>query len=105
MAFIVKSAEGVASAATLADLQAAGVDSLDVFRGAASGLLDDGDVAQVGDILAPGSAGAILVYENSWAGPFAAALRRAGAQLVANGRIPVQAMIAALDATDETERN
>ena len=105
VAFIVKSAEGVASAATLTDLQAAGVDSLDVFRGAASGLLDDGDVAQVGDILAPGSAGAILVYENSWAGPFAAALRRAGAQLVANGRIPVQAMIAALDATDETERN
>lgn len=98
-----KSAEGVASAATLTDLQAAGVDSLDVFRGAASGLLDEGDVAQVGDILAPG--GAILVYENSWAGPFAAALRRAGAQRVANGRIPVQAMIAALDATDEIERN
>lgn len=105
VAFIVKSAEGVASAATLTDLQAAGVDSLNVFRGAASGLLDEGDVAQVGDILAPGSAGAILVYENSWAGPFAAALRRAGAQLVANGRIPVQAMIAALDATDEIERN
>jgi hypothetical protein len=45
----------------------------------------------------------LLVYENSWAAPFAAAVRRSGGQLVANGRIPVQAFLAALDAVEEAE--
>ena len=62
-----------------------------------TGLLDDEDLRQVAEVLEDGSAGLILVYENSWAGPFATALRRAGGQLVANGRIPVQALLAALD--------
>jgi hypothetical protein len=42
----------------------------------------------------------VIVYENTWAAPFATALRRGGAQLVASGRIPVQALLASLDATD-----
>jgi hypothetical protein len=46
----------------------------------------------------PGSVGAALVYENVWAAPFASAMRRAGGQLVANGRIPIQAIIAAVEA-------
>jgi hypothetical protein len=44
----------------------------------------------------------VLVYENVWAAPFATAVRRAGGQLVASGRIPVQAILAALDAAEET---
>ena len=51
-------------------------------------------------MLQPGHAAGILVYENVWAGPFAAALRRGGAEVVANGRIPVQQLIAALDAAE-----
>ncbi len=51
----------------------------------------------------PAPSAAILVYENRWAAPFAAALRGSGAQLVANGRIPVQAILAALDAAEEAE--
>lgn len=98
VAFIVKAADGQVTRVTLADLQALGAPEFDVLAGAAAGLLDEQDIAQVADVLAPGSAGAILVYENTWAGPFAAALRRAGAQLVANGRVPVQAMLAALQA-------
>ncbi len=46
----------------------------------------------------PGSAAGVLVYENLWAAPFASAMRRAGGQLIANGRIPVQALIAAIEA-------
>ena len=51
-------------------------------------------------MIQPGSSAGVLVYENLWAGPFAAALRRGGGQLVASGRIPVQAVLAALDAAD-----
>jgi hypothetical protein len=51
-------------------------------------------------VLEPGSSAGLLVYENRWAAPFAKALRRGGGQLVASGRIPVQAVLAALDATE-----
>jgi hypothetical protein len=50
--------------------------------------------------MAPGSIGAVLVYENLWAAPFGAAVRHAGGQLVTNGRIPVQAIIAAVEADE-----
>ena len=65
-------------------------------------LLAAEDVAEFGAAIEPGSIAGVLVYENRWAGPFGAAVRRAGGQLVANGRIPTQALIAAIDAeTDE----
>ena len=70
---------------------------LTVFEGASSGLLGDEDYDEAGAALQPGCSAALLVYENTWAAPFATALRRSGAQLVANGRIPVNALLAALD--------
>jgi len=73
------------------------VVEMKVFEGAGSGLLGGEDFAAAGEALEPGTSAALLVYENSWAGPFAAAVRRSGGQLVANGRIPVQALLAALD--------
>jgi hypothetical protein len=60
--------------------------------------LAEEDVLNLGAVMAPGSMGALLVYENLWAAPFASALRHAGGQLVTNGRIPVQAIIAAVEA-------
>jgi hypothetical protein len=54
-------------------------------------------------VLEPGSSAGLLVYENRWAAPFARELRRGGGQLVASGRIPVQAVLAALDAAEEAE--
>ena len=57
----------------------------------------------VADALDPGSTAALLVYENLWAAPFASAVRRSGGQLVANGRIPVQALIGALELEIEAE--
>jgi hypothetical protein len=56
----------------------------------------------LGEALEPGTIAAALVYENLWAAPFGSAVRRAGGQLVANGRIPIQAILAALEA-DEAE--
>jgi hypothetical protein len=76
---------------------------LTVFEGASSGLLGDDDYSEAGAALEPGSTAALLVYENTWAAPFATALRRSGAQLVANGRIPVNAIIAALDEMEQAE--
>ena len=60
------------------------------------------DIDEAAAVIEPGSSAGILVYENLWAAPFAAALRRGGAQLVASGRIPVQAILAALDASEAT---
>jgi hypothetical protein len=71
------------------------------FIGASSGLLDQEDLDEAAAALTPGSAAAVLIYENSWAGPFASAVRRSGGQLVASGRIPVQAILASLDATEQ----
>ena len=56
------------------------------------------DVIELASVMAPGSVAAALVYENLWAAPFASALRRGGAQLVADGRIPIQAIAAAVEA-------
>ena len=75
----------------------AGDPQLTVFEGASSGLLGQDDYDEAGAALEPGSSAALLVYENTWAAPFATALRRGGAQLVANGRIPVNAILSALD--------
>lgn len=62
--------------------------------------LAEEDVVHFGGYMAPGSIGAVLVYENLFAAPFAAAIRHAGGQLIANGRIPVQAIIAAVEADE-----
>jgi hypothetical protein len=73
---------------------------LAVFDGATSGLLDQGDIEEASAVIEPGSSAGIIIYENRWAAPFAQALRRGGGQMVASGRIPVQAVMAALDATE-----
>ncbi|MDD7968321.1 DUF6325 family protein [Actinomycetospora lemnae] len=82
----------------IADLDGDGSLDLALFHGAASGLLDEGDLAEAGSVLAPGATAVVLVYENVWAAPLASALRRGGAQLVAGGRIPVDLVMASLDA-------
>ena len=80
-----------------------GHPAFEVFVGASSGLLDQSDIEAVADILQADSAAAMLVYENRWAAPFAMEMRRQGGQLVANGRIPIQSIVAALDAADAAD--
>jgi hypothetical protein len=65
-------------------------------------LLAEEDVENVGAALEPGSYAAVLVYENRWAAPFGSAVRRSGGHQVANGRIPTQALLAAVGADDDT---
>jgi hypothetical protein len=99
LAFITKGEDGSVAALEISDLG----DEIAVFEGASSGLLGDDDIAEAGNALEPGTSAALLVYENRWAAPFAAAARRSGAQLVASGRIPVQDVLAALDAVEASE--
>jgi hypothetical protein len=77
-----------------------GEPDLSLFEGAASGLLDEDDIDNAAEAISPGSTAGLIVYENRWAAPLATALRRGGAQLIAGERIPVQAIIAALDAAE-----
>lgn len=100
LVFIRKDLDGSVTGLAIADLDSDGVLDVAVFEGASSGLLDADEIEDAGSVIQPGSSAGVLVYENVWAGPFAAALRRGGGQLVASGRIPVQAALAALDAAD-----
>lgn len=100
---VTKDLDGTTRRITIADLDGDGRLDLVAFEGASSGLLADDDIDDAGSVLEPGSSAGILVYENLWAAPFAAALRRGGAQLVASGRIPVQALLAAVDFAESTD--
>ena len=103
LVFVSKDLDGSVKGIAIADLDDDGELDLAVFEGASSGLISDDDIEEAGGILEPGSSAGILVYENVWAGPFAAAVRRGGGQLVASGRIPIQAMLAALEAADAAD--
>ncbi|MGW2015129.1 DUF6325 family protein [Streptomyces sp. NPDC001927] len=100
--FIRKDEDGSVTALEIADLTGDGHLDLAVFEGARSGLLGQDDLEEAANAVEPGNSAGLLIYENVWAAPFAAALRRGGAQLVASGRVPVQAILASLEATEET---
>lgn len=99
LAVVRKETDGTLSGLAL-DTLPDGAADLIVFDGVATGLLGDDDLEEAGNAISPGAAAAVLVYENVWAVPFALALRRSGAQMVASGRIPVQAILASLDAIE-----
>ena len=103
LAFVKKQMDGTIVGLDLQDFAADGDPSLTIFEGASSGLLGEDDRAEAGNAIEPGCSAALLVYENTWAAPFATALRKGGAQLVAGGRIPVNAIISALDELERTE--
>jgi hypothetical protein len=103
LVFVRKEADGAVTALEIADLDGDGQLDLGVFEGASSGLLDHDDLADAGNVLQPGSSAGILIYENVWAAPFAAALRRGGGQLVASGRIPIQALLSAVELAEAPE--
>ena len=98
-----KDAEGTLTVMELADIDGDGELDLAVFEGVRSGVLGEDDVAEAATVLEPDTSGVFLLYENLWAAPFAVAVRQAGGQLVASGRIPVQSIIAALDELDAAD--
>jgi hypothetical protein len=100
LVFIRRDLDGSVAGLSLKDLGVTDVD-LSIFECASSGLLADDDLAEAAEAVEPGNSAGVLVYENTWAAPFATALRRGGAQLVASGRIPVNAILAALEADSD----
>ena len=98
--FVMQNEDGTFSGFEASDLDEQSLGDFKVFEGASSGLLGDEDVATAAQTLEPGTAAVVIVYENRWAAPFAAAVRRNGGVLIDFQRIPVQDVIAALDAAD-----
>lgn len=100
LVFVGRDIDGSVHAMELTDLDGDGALDLAVFEGATSGVLDDDDVADAGAVIEPGSSAAVLLFEHRWAAPFTAALRRGGAELVAAGFIPQDALVTSLEATE-----
>lgn len=102
LVFIHKDAAGTVTAVELEDADAEEAGVLAGLECDVPGLLADEDVAKVADLLAPNSSAGLLVWENVWAAPFAGAVRRAGGELIASGRIPLADMLDSIDeALDE----
>jgi Family of unknown function (DUF6325) len=98
--FVTKNEDGTFSGFDARDLTDKNVGDFAVFDGASSGLLGDEDAAQTAEAIEPGSAALMIVYENRWAAPFIAAVRRNGGVPIAFERIPAQDLIDALDAAE-----
>jgi hypothetical protein len=98
LVLIGKGTDGTVMAQELGDLDDMG--ELARLEAELAETLAETDVLKFGEVMEPGSLGAVLVYENLWAAKFGSAVRHAGGQLIANGRIPVQAIIAAIEADE-----
>jgi hypothetical protein len=98
--FVIKNEDGTFSGFEAKGLDDKNVGDFKVFEGASSGLLGEDDAATAAEAIEPGTAAVVIVYENRWAAPFAAAVRRNGGVLVEYQRIPVQDLIGALDAAE-----
>jgi len=95
---LTKDADGVVEAAELSDLDDLG--ELQMLEAELAEMLAEEDVENLAAAMEPGSTAGVLIWENLWAAPFASAARRSGGQLIANGRIPIQAIIAAIEADE-----
>jgi len=102
LVFVRKDLDGSISGLAIADLDADGELDVAIFEGVRSGLIGEDDVDEASHALEPGNSAGILLYANTWAAPFAAALLRGGASVVASGRIPAEDLVAALDSADQS---
>jgi hypothetical protein len=98
--FITKEQDGTYAGFDARNLDENLVGDFTLFEGASSGLLGDEDVANAADAIEPGASAVLIVYENRWAAPFAAAVRRNGGMLLASERIPTGDLIEALEAAE-----
>ena len=103
LVFLTKDADGAIEGFELGDLDVGVVGEIEKLEVDVAHLLSEDDIANVAEALEPDSSAAVLVWENRWAAPFGAAVRHSGGQLVASGRIPTQALIAALETTKTKE--
>jgi hypothetical protein len=99
---LTKDEDGVVDATELADIEELG--EMQAIEAELAELLAEEDVEHLAAAMEPGSTAGVLIWENLWAAPFASAARRAGGQLIASGRIPIQAIIASIEADEALER-
>ena len=95
---LTKGEDGAVDAMELGDVGELG--ELQAIEAQLAELLAEEDVKHLAAAMEPGSTAGVLIWENLWAAPFASAARRAGGQLIANGRIPLQAIIASIEADE-----
>ena len=95
---LTKNDDGSVDAMELSDIEELG--ELRALEAELAELLAADDVVNLAAAMDPGSTAGVLIYENTWAAPFASAARRSGGQLIANGRIPIQAIIASIEADE-----
>ena len=95
--FIRKDEDGSVRAVQASDFDGDGQLDVAVFEGASSGLLDEDDIGDAATVIEAGNSAGVMIFENVWAVPFAAALRRGGAELVASGRIPATSLMSSLE--------
>jgi len=100
-----KDSQGNVSGLEVGDLDGDGAQDLLVFHGARSGLLDEQDAGTAGEALEPGEMAVLICFENTWAAPFATAVRRNGGRMLAFERVGAQDVIDALDAVEAAEAN
>jgi hypothetical protein len=103
LVMIMKDEDGSVEASELRDADDSEIGELRALERDLAILLAEEDIEEIGETLEPGSAAAVLVWENTWAAPFGSAVRRSGGELLGNGRIPIQAMIAAVEADRQDE--
>lgn len=101
LVFVHKTEDGDIETLELTDVAPAEAGDLAAAEVGYAGLLADEDLEAAAAIVEPGSSALLLVWENTWAAPLATAIRESGGQLVSSGRIPVNAIISALEAADE----
>ncbi len=95
---LTKDEDGTVEANELSDIAELG--EMQALEAQLAELLAEEDIENLAAAMEPGSTAGVLIWENLWAAPFAAAARRSGGQLIANGRIPIQAIIASLEADE-----
>ncbi len=95
---LTKNEDGTVEAMELSDIEELG--PLQAVEAQLAELLAAEDVENLAAAMDPGSTAGVLIWENLWAAPFASAARRSGGQLIANGRIPIQAIIASIEADE-----
>ena len=100
-----KDSDGTLEAFELSDLDPTEIGELRNYESQLAMLLSEDDVTAVAAAIEPGSSAAVLVWENTWAAPFASAVRHSGGQLVASGRIPIQALLAAIEADEDDDED
>jgi len=98
-----KEADGSVEAFEISDLDHSEIGALRSYEKDLAMLLSEADVNAIAAALEPGSSAGVLVWENTWAAPFGAALRNSGGQLIASGRIPVQSILAVLEEDDQQD--